>query len=281
MCTSTPDIPDTSAAQMAAIAAQTATSDKQLGLQADLIDYYKQRQTQTDAQAAQVADRQMQIAQTASDQGTDIFNYQKQVFRPVEESMVSQAMAESTPAYYEQFARDAIAKQATANANAQGQTERNLTSLGVNPNSGAFVSAQRGLQLANAAGLGQVANTARTQAEALSWAHKADVAGIGKGLVGAGNGSYGVATSADNAATGARSAADSTAVNSLGNPVQYGQLGITAGGNATQAYNDIYRTQVQAATTPQQSSGLAGALGAAAGTWAGSTTGSAWLTKNL
>lgn len=273
-----PSIPDTSGAQLASIQAQTDISNKEMALQQKAFDYLKDRQTGVDQVADQVTQRQLDIAQTTADQGTDLYNYQKQVFRPVEESMVAQAMQESTPAYYEQYAQKAVATQANAQANAQDQTDRALAGLGVNPNSGQYVSNQRGLQVSNAAQLGATANNARDQADALAWAHKADVAGIGKGLVGAGNASYGLATGANTAATNATDQATRTAAGNLGTPTQYAQLGITAGNNAVTAYNDIYRTQTAAA---QQGDPLMGALGGALGMFAGSTNGSQFIADHL
>lgn len=261
MCSS--DIPDTSAAQNAATALNSTIAEKNFGLQSEMLDYFKGRQTGVDADAKTASDRAFALAQTTTDQGTDLYNYQKDVFRPVEQSLVTQAMQESTPAAYEEFARKAVASTAGAQANAQGQMERNLASMGVNPNSGAYASAQRGLQLGNSAALAGVANDSRAQADALSWAHRADAAGIGKGLVGAGNASYGIATENNAQGTGVTNAANAQAGASLGTPTQYGGLAVTGANNASSAYQSIYGTQAAAAS--QASSSSTSALGSLAG----------------
>lgn len=265
MCS--PDIPDTSAAQIESIKLQEKISDRQFDLQDEALAYFKQRQAGIDATADEVTKRQMAMAEETAAQGRDIFNYQKEVFRPVEQSLVSEAMRESTPEYYEQYAQQAMAAHAAAQANAQGQTERNLASMGVNPNSGAWASAQRGLQLGNAAAMGAVANDSRDRAEALGWAKKAEVAGLGKGLVGAGNASYGLATGANSAAASAGTNAASTAAGTMGTPTQYGGLGVQSANNVTNAYNDIYRTKTAAAG---QGSDLLGVVGQGLGMWASS-----------
>lgn len=278
MCSPDINIPDPSAAQLQAAKMNSDIAQKQLDLQKDSLDYFKQRQVGVDATANEVTKRQLEMAQLTQDQGTELYNYQKDVFRPVEQSLVSQAMRESTPDYYEQFAQKAVAAQAGANANAQGQVERNMASMGVNPNSGAWMAGERGIQLGNAAALGSVANDSRDKAQALGWAHKADVAGIGKGLVGAGNASYGLAMSGNDSATKTVNGATTTAAGTLGTATQYGGAAVGAAGNASQGYNDIYRTQVNGATAPgQQGGGLMGALGNAAGQFAGSTAGSAMI----
>lgn len=266
MCS--PDIPDTSAAQMQANSLNSDIANRQFQMQQESLDYFKQRQVGVDADAKIATERAFELAETTTKQGTDLYNYQKDVFRPVEQSLVAQAMRDSTPEYYERYAQQAVAKQAMANANAQQQMEQNMASMGVNPNSGAFQAQQRGLQLANAAGLGAAANGARDQAENLSWARRADAAGIGKGLVGAGNASYGLATQNNAAGTGATNAATGLAASTLGTATQYGGMAVSGAANAAQGYNNIYSTQVGAAE--KGGGGLMGAIGNVAGMWASS-----------
>lgn len=271
MCS--PNIPDTSAAQMQANQLNYDLATKNMAMQDEALKYFKERQVGVDADAKIARDRAFELAETTTAQGTDLYNYQKEVFRPVEQSLVAQAMRESTPEYYEKYAQQAVAKQAMANDNARQQMEQNLASMGVNPNSGAFASAQRGLTLANAAGLGAVANESYDRAEGLGWARRADVAGIGKGLVGAGNASYGIATTNNSAGTGATNAATGLAGSTLGTATQYGGMAVQGANNAASGYNDIYRTQTSAAG--QSGGGLMGAVGNMAGQWAGSAAGSA------
>lgn len=226
-------------------------------------DYFMGRQEGIDRTAEEVARRQLEMAEETQAQGRDLYEYQKEVFRPVEQTLVSQAMRDSTPEFYEKYAQEAMARQAQANQNAMGQMERSLASMGVNPNSGAYQSQMRGLQIQNAALMGASANDAYDRAEALGWARRADVAGLGKGLVGAGNASYGIASGANNAATGAMNAANAQAAGALGTPTQYGQLGMQGMSNVMNTYADIYKTglQMQAA----ENNSMWGALGSAAG----------------
>ena len=226
-------------------------------------DYFMQRQGDVDRTAEEVARRQLEMAEETQAQGRDLYEYQRDVFRPVEQSMVAQAMRESTPEFYEKYAQEAMARQAMANQNAQGQMERTMASMGVNPNSGAYQAQMRGLQLQNAAAMGAVANDAYDRAEALGWARRADVAGLGKGLVGAGNASYGLASGANTSASGAMNAANAQAAGALGTPTQYGQLGMQGMGNVLNAYTDIYKTGLQAQAAENNS--IWGALGTGIG----------------
>ena len=262
-----PDIPDTSAEHRAAIESNERIANRQLELQEQALDYFRGRQENVDRVAEEVTRRQLGLAEETAAQGRDLYNYQKEVFRPVEQSLVAEAMRESTPEYYERFASEAVARQAMADANARTQMQQVLSSMGVNPNSGAYAAGLRQTQLASAAGLGAVANEARDRAEALGWARRAEVAGLGKGLVGAGNASYGLATGANTAAGNSTNQATQTAASTMGTPAQYGQLGLTAAGNAVNAYGDIYRAQVGAAGAGGGGV-LSGALGNALGYWA-------------
>lgn len=255
-----PDVPDTSKETMAGIELQERIAEKNFARSEEQFNYFKERQTEVDRVAAEATQRQLAISEETAAQGRDLYNYQKDVFRPVEQSLVAQAMRESTPEYFERYASEAVAKQAAGNANAQGQTERAMASMGVNPNSGAYMAAQRGLQLSNAAGLGAVSNTARDQAESLAWARRADVAGIGKGLVGAGNASYGLASGANSSASSITNAATTTAAGTQGTSSTYGSLGLNASQGATKARTDIYNTQVS-----NMGDGGAGLAGAAMG----------------
>jgi hypothetical protein len=228
-------------AQTYAAELESENAKEQMAMQKEQFNYFKDRQVGIDATANKVTEAQLAQAEETQAQGRDLYNYQKEVFRPVEQSLVSQAMRDSTPQYYEQYAQQAVAKQASANANAQGQMERNMASMGVNPNSGAYMANQRSMTLANAAGLGAVANDARDRAEALSWAHKADVAGLGKGLVGAGNASYGLATNSGNSAVNAQTSANDSAAGAQGTAAQYGGLAVNGLQGASKSFNSIYQ----------------------------------------
>lgn len=253
------------AAQFEAVESQERMANKQFEQQDAQFAYFKERQVGVDKVAEEVTRRELALAEETAGQGRDIFNYQKEVFRPVEQSLVSQAMRESTPEYYEKYVSEAMAKTARAQAGAVGQTERNMSSMGVNPNSGAWQSAQRGLTLQSAANMGAVANESRDRAESIGWARKAEVTGLGKGLVGAGNASYGLATGANATAAGVTNNANGQAISSLGTPTQYGSLGIQGMSNAMGGLRDIYGGY---AAQLQSANAAMGSAMQGLGTWA-------------
>lgn len=266
MCS--PDIPDPAPQQIEAIQAQERMSERNLALQDKMLTYMQDRQDRLDPLQQQTQQAQLRIAEETAAQGRDNYEYSRQVFRPVEESMVAQAMQESTPAFYEKYAQEAAARIASGQVNAQGQLQRDMSSMGVNPNSGAYAAGKRGLQLQDSAQIGAGMNEARDRAEALSFARRADVAGLGKGLVGAGNASYGLALQGDNSALTGANETNRTAALTLGTPQQYGAAGVQAGMNAGSLANDIYRTQASAASGGGGGDQIWGAVGSVLGAWA-------------
>lgn len=249
MCFSSPSIPQPSPALIQASNMQTMMGVYNTHVQMDQYNYFRDRQDNfLDPLTKRVVDEQLELSRIGREQGDDWYNYQKEVFRPVEQSLVAQAMETSVPEYYERYAQQAMAQAATQQANAADQMNRALAGMGINPNSGAYIANARGLQAQNAAQLGAVTNEARDRAEALSWMRRAEVAGLGKGLVGAGNASYNVAMGAGQAAYGAGADSSRVAADTMGTPQQYGALANQYFGNAGDILSNIYGAQTQAWT---------------------------------
>lgn len=154
----------------------------------------------TDQRLTPIIDAQMGLMAQQQRQGDDYHNYMTQTFRPVEQSLAREAMQYDTGAAQERFASQAAADQQNAFANQQGQLNRGLSAMGVNPNSARFVALQQQSNFANAAARAGAMTSARQQADALGWAKRADVAGLGRGLVGASQGAYGLTLNAGNSA---------------------------------------------------------------------------------
>lgn len=82
---------------------------------------------------------------------------------------------------------DTAAGQATADveqafANAEGGLARNMGRYGINPNSGAAAASANQIALAKATGIAGATTAARRYADQTSWAKRADVANLGRGI---------------------------------------------------------------------------------------------------
>ena len=154
----------------------------------------------TDQRLTPVIDAQMGLMAQQQQQGDEYYDYMTQTFRPAERSLANESMQYDTGAAQERFASQAAADQQSAFVNQQGQMNRGLSAMGVNPNSARFMALQNQSNFANAASRAGAQTSARQQADSLGWAKRADVAGLGRGLVGASQGAYGLTLNAGNSA---------------------------------------------------------------------------------
>ena len=237
----TPDAPDYT--PMANASAESARLASQLG-QAQLDENRRQYENNI-AISKPVVDAQLSLMNSQKEQGDDYYKYMKETYRPREQGLVDDANAFSEAGAKEQFARQAAADLQGQQANQMAQNNRAMASMGVNPNSGKFqaISSQQGLQ--NAAARAGATSNARVQADALSTAKKMEVAGLGRGLTGAAQGSYGLALNAGNSAVGNNAQAGNSLVNGMNsgtNTIMNGQGQQISGlgsmlGSQTSIYN--------------------------------------------
>lgn len=167
------------------------------------------------------------------------------VFKPLQDSYIREAQAWDTPGRRNQAASEAVADVRLQGRQAQGQRTRQAMALGVNPNSGRFLTAQR--EGSNDMALAAVGagNLARDRIEAQGDQKKANAINLGSGL------GINPATS-----MGLSNSAISSGAN--GAMQGYNQQG--------QLLNTQYQQQMQAYQANQESqAGLFGGIGAIAG----------------
>ena len=202
--------------------------------------------------------------QSQQAQGDDYYNYNKTTFRPVEQSLADDAMAFSEAGAKEAYSRSAAADLEKQQASEAAQTNRALTASGVNPNSAKFVAIKKQQEVGNAAARAGAVTTARDKADSLSTAKRLEVAGLGRGLTGAAQGSYGLALNAGNSAV----SNNAQAGNSLVNGMSAGNGTIMAGsaqnisglGSILSSQTSVYGAQSSANSASAAGSGqMAGA----------------------
>lgn len=214
-----------------------------------------------------VVDAQVAAMDEAQQQGRDYYEYLSETYRPLEKEIVEDARNYNTQAEFERRAGQAAADFEKQASNQQAAMERDLASMGVNPNSGKYQALQTQAGLSNAAQKSQMMNQARTQAENIGYARRMDAAGLGRNLAGASQGAYGVALNAGNSATANQQqpgqnlmAGTAQGVGTIGSGRQMYQSGL---GNVLSGQLDHYNSAQQA--NSNAAAGIGSALGMAAG----------------
>lgn len=180
MCS--PSAPDTSRADANA-ARITQLSEEQFNW---VRQQYEAEAPQRDAaasRAAAVSDAQLAAMRSEASLADESANDYRTIYRPLEQRAATEAANYDTEARREEAAGKAVAGVTQAFGAARDSSERNLESMGVNPNDGAFASGDAQLQAAQALGSAGAANRARDQVAAEGRAMRNDVIATGRGLV--------------------------------------------------------------------------------------------------
>jgi hypothetical protein len=210
-----------------------------------------------------IANQQMAAQSEQMAQARDYYNYRKNTYRPLEQSLVRDAERFNTDAYREELAGQAAADTGRAFGIANQQNQRAMASMGVNPNSGRYAGAQNASGLQQAAMRASAMTGARSQATQMGYARKLDAAGLGRGLSGASAAAYGGATGAGSAAG---NSAQSAGQNYMGN-MAIGSGTIAAGQQMQlSGLGNVLNNQTSAYVNSSDSflGDLGGALGGAA-----------------
>lgn len=213
--------------------------------------------------AMAVSDAQLASMQQNDAISRDYWNYQKDTFRPMERGIVADAQNYDTEARRDQKAGEATATVQQQIDAAQGQQQRAMTRMGVNPNDGKFAAMSNQMGMAGALGKATAATKAREGVEVQGYARKMDAANLGRGLASSQATSAGVALNAGNSAA------------------QTGQMPLTQAQAATTMAGQGFNTAIQgnasagniygnvAQMESQKGDAAWGALGTIGGMWAG------------
>ena len=199
-------------APLAEASAEAARIQSELGR--EQLAFARDQYERTAPMLESIANQQMQAQAEQMDQARDYYNYQRDVFRPLERSIVQAAQDFNTEAYREQLASQAAADAGRAFGISQQQNQRAMAAMGITPNSGRFAGMQQAAGLQQAATRAAAMTGTRRQAEQMGYARQLDAAGLGRGLAGASLGAYGGATGAGSAAG---QSAQSAGQNFMGN----------------------------------------------------------------
>lgn len=226
----------------------------------------KPRQAQLDALIDQVVQQQLRIGDKQEAIGDEYIDYMKSTFRPIEQSLADEALGFDTEAKRSELAGKAAADVEQAAALSDASVRRDAARYGINPADAAFADQLAGTGLNKSIMKVGAMNNARTQARAEGRALKFDVAGLGRGLPGAGATASSLALNATGSAAGAGSIPAAN-VRSDAALAQQGFGTAIAGNNAAgNLYGNVFDAQMQGFNAQQQAkSGTAQGLGTVAG----------------
>ena len=218
-----PKAPDMTMANMAA-QSQANSAQAMAGLSRDQLEWSKKIYAETAPDRADalrrnnlISDATLESMNTQTAMAKDYDAYNKETFRPLEQSIVADAAAYDTPARREEAAAKGAADVQQSMAQQRGISARDMERSGVAPGSAKYEAMQAQNDLRGTAMQASSANNARTQIETLGSAKRMDAASLGRGL-------------AANQATSAGLALNAAGV--AGNSLQ-------AGGNITAQGNQI------------------------------------------
>ncbi|MEY9435593.1 hypothetical protein ABIF14_002684 [Bradyrhizobium elkanii] len=247
----------------------------------DMLDFAKQqfeignnRQADMDALSRKLIDQQYGISEQQQKWAQSDRERYESVYKPVEDKFIAEAKNYATPEKQAQAAAEARADVMNSAAAARGQQQRQMTSMGVNPNSGRFAGVDRATNTATALGAAGAQNAARTQVRDKGLALMADVANMGRGLPAQSAQATSLGLGAGQAAMGTAGAANQNFYNNVGvmNTGYGGAMKGYAGQGST--LNTLYGNQINAWSAQQQanaasSAGLFGGIGSLVGTGIG------------
>ena len=178
MCSSAPDM----TAMNTIAATQAKLSQEQLDWAKSIYADTAPDRAAATARANTVSDAQLAALNKQTALTDDYAKYNEDTFRPLEQSIVTDANNFNAPGRIDAAVGKAVADVNQGFSNVQGQQQRSLARMGVNPNSGKALALGNQTAIAQAAALAGASNKARTDTETLGRAIKMDAAGLGRNL---------------------------------------------------------------------------------------------------
>lgn len=129
-----------------------------------------------------VADKQLQTAEWVDQIARDDRQRYEDVYRPVEDEYIRQVNDYGSAAHQEEAAASAMGDVRTAAAASRASAQREMASLGINPNSGRWAGVDRAGELGTSLAVAGAANAARGQVRDTGLVLKGNVAQLGRGV---------------------------------------------------------------------------------------------------
>lgn len=250
-------------------------ADNQLAFSKEQYEYLKPYiQKQLEA-GQQVSDMQINSAKTAEDRAAQQWNQYQSTFQPIEQKMAQEAMQYGTVADQEQSANQAGADVAKQFENQKATAQRQLASMGVRPNAGNFMAANRETDAAEAAARAAAMTSQRQAVKDKGISLRAGAAAFGRNQTNTAGQQVGLSTASGSAATqsagagiGSNLAASGQVAGGYGAQIGAQNTSIQANLGLGSLMNAGYQTQVGASGNAM--AGLGQLAGTGAMLYAGS-----------
>jgi hypothetical protein len=212
------------------------------GLGREQLDFSKRQYEEMRPLAQRAADQQLAAQEEQMGMAREDRARYLSTFAPVEQGLVRRAQEFDTDAYRERLASQAAADAARAFDTTRGMTSRNLSRMGVGPNSGAALSRMNDLGLASMRAGAMTGSRLQSEGEGMNRLYNA--AALGRGLPGQTLGAYGGAVGAGSAGVNTAMAPGSQYMQGMGqgaNTIGSGRTMLQSGlGGILSSQSDLY-----------------------------------------
>lgn len=239
---------------------QAQIGEQYLSFAKDAFAVSQGRQTEIDALAKTVTDKQLAIADEQAGYAREDRARYKDVYQPLEDQFIQESKDYASPERQAAAAAEARAGVLSAADMERGAAERRAAGLGINPASGRYAGIERSGELGTAVAAAGAENTARANLRDKAIALKADAIGLGRGLPAQSTAAQSLGLNAGASGFGITGKANDAYIGSTG--IMGQGYGGAAAGYAGQAstLSSLYNDQL-ASWKAQQQSDASGAAG--------------------
>lgn len=269
MCQQKAPKPDPLIGQAAMSNSELAKEQTALGR--EQLAWERERANRQDPMIEKIVNQQIRSGEANEARAADQWSIYQNLFKPMEERMVSDAMNFDSPERKERMAAEAGADMTRSHGAAREQSARAMAAMGINPNSGRFAGLANENALAQAADTAGAMNKARRDTEMTGIALRTGAAQFGRNMPSTGIAADTMALNAGNSAVGGL--ASNSAIRNANNAAAAQWFGGAMQGNnaAGSLMNNLYGNRLDAYNTQSQFLGgamqgvgsLAGTLGSA------------------
>lgn len=229
-------------------------------LATDQFEWAKSTYAEDKAVTDKVVASFLETQQQARDQALADRARYEQVFQPVEDAFVKDAMSYDDPARLEEERTRAQAQVSSQFDAARDSARQTLESYGINPSATRYGALDIGVRTAEAAASAQAGNQAVRAREDAARDYRAQAVQLGQTYPDRIAQSYNTAAAAGAGAAGATATKTATGAETMGTPVQYSGVATNALNGWTSALNSQYNAQMAKWKADQESSSGIGQL---------------------